>query len=787
MTRFVRSICAAVALLASAASALGQSSILQGGAWTPGHSPMYVGQGQSQPIVQDSGPAGGGGIGLGLSEQLLSVRSPTGTYPAVNAGSGPLFTNWCDYDGPITGPYHYLCIGPNASGGGLIAYGFGGGATALPFSFNINGTATQLPAAGSGGTFVTVVIPTTSGAPVCFSGTVGLVTACPGITNAQLATVPAATFKGNPTATANVAPIDFTIAGLTARGAPDANNDKLVLLNNATGAFNYVTPGQIATAATAGVSSLCSLTGALTATQVTACLNLFSSSLQGLVPASGGGTTNFLRADGAFAAVVGSVCGQTGTITAAQIISNCGIAWSNTRLAKTSAYTATTSDCASTLALGGNAYYPVTFDAASGYAAACALYVLNEDSLAAKLILPQFATSTTTTNVNTGSKAFTTASNLTFNSVLRYRIYSLANHANFMSGTASYSGTTLTLTVDLIGGSGSFSDWQIAPEIFLWPNTTRVIYAQNGVWQIDNQWARWKAPVNTQMYMDAINGHDYNDCLASSRPCLTFNWTLRTLTKDYFDLTGQTNFSAGLLSGVANLVVNLADNATSAGTCTTCYGGAHLDFITIGYEGRASIVIRGDVANPQNVVISDPGGALPNLPNNIDVYSPGINLQLDSLQVGQSSCSSSPKTPGANVQANDGAIIRFERQVFIGCAGGTQISATSNGAVNDDNGVTIIGGGTALAVASDRGEVALAGQIVTCVGAPAYSSATLVASRLGEINVQSTVWTSCGSVTGTRFSASELSLITTGTGNPNGTIPGNVNGTIPATGTSLVD
>lgn len=35
-----------------------------------------------------------------------------------------------------------------------------------------------------------------------------------------------------------------------------------------------------------------------TATQVTANLNLFSSSLQGLTPASGGGTTNFLRADG---------------------------------------------------------------------------------------------------------------------------------------------------------------------------------------------------------------------------------------------------------------------------------------------------------------------------------------------------------------------------------------------------------------------------------------------------------------------------------------------------------
>ena len=39
----------------------------------------------------------------------------------------------------------------------------------------------------------------------------------------------------------------------------------------------------------------------ITATQLTANLNVFSSSLQGLAPASGGGTANFLRADGTWA------------------------------------------------------------------------------------------------------------------------------------------------------------------------------------------------------------------------------------------------------------------------------------------------------------------------------------------------------------------------------------------------------------------------------------------------------------------------------------------------------
>jgi len=45
---------------------------------------------------------------------------------------------------------------------------------------------------------------------------------------------------------------------------------------------------------------------ALTKTQLTTLVNVFTSGLSGAVPASGGGTTNFLRADGTFAAPSGS-------------------------------------------------------------------------------------------------------------------------------------------------------------------------------------------------------------------------------------------------------------------------------------------------------------------------------------------------------------------------------------------------------------------------------------------------------------------------------------------------
>jgi len=57
---------------------------------------------------------------------------------------------------------------------------------------------------------------------------------------------------------------------------------------------------------------------ALTTAQTTAMLNLFTSTLQGLAPASGGGTTNFLRADGTWAAPAGGG-GLSGSGTANEI------------------------------------------------------------------------------------------------------------------------------------------------------------------------------------------------------------------------------------------------------------------------------------------------------------------------------------------------------------------------------------------------------------------------------------------------------------------------------------
>lgn len=59
------------------------------------------------------------------------------------------------------------------------------------------------------------------------------------------------------------------------------------------------------------ITSVAGLSGVISAANLTAALNAFTTSLKGLVPASGGGTTNYLRADGTWAAPAGG--GSAGT------------------------------------------------------------------------------------------------------------------------------------------------------------------------------------------------------------------------------------------------------------------------------------------------------------------------------------------------------------------------------------------------------------------------------------------------------------------------------------------
>jgi hypothetical protein len=62
---------------------------------------------------------------------------------------------------------------------------------------------------------------------------------------------------------------------------------------------------------------------------------------------------------------------------------------------------------------------------------------------------------------NSTTKVFATQANLAYNGA-KVRAASSANPANYMEGVCTYSGTTLTMTVDAIGGSGTKADWLLS-------------------------------------------------------------------------------------------------------------------------------------------------------------------------------------------------------------------------------------------------------------------------------------------------------------------------------------
>ena len=68
-------------------------------------------------------------------------------------------------------------------------------------------------------------------------------------------------------------------------------------------------------------------------------------------------------------------------------------------------------------------------------------------------------TSTTSLTIGTGAQAFTTQAGLAYQNGARVRASSAANTSNWMEGLVTYSGTTLTITVDKVGGSGTHADW----------------------------------------------------------------------------------------------------------------------------------------------------------------------------------------------------------------------------------------------------------------------------------------------------------------------------------------
>lgn len=223
--------------------------------------------------------------------------------------------------------------------------------------------------------------------------------------------------------------------------------------------------------------------------------------------------------------------------------------------------------------------------------------VIGYDKVALTLYAVMSRTSTTSLAIGTGSKTFTyTSTTLGWATGMRIKAVG-ATSTNWMSGViTSFSTTSMTMTVDLTSGSGTFASWTLSPSgiggvvgsacRFKVDDTTE-FYAGKPVLLVPTSVAN-TAPLlsNTISYVDTVGGYIY---LSSIPPTTALSYAL----SGYPSATCAVEDAASILTSTAIGESNLStgDSAITEGSGNVAYGfGAHAEGLVTAAIGMSSHV-----------------------------------------------------------------------------------------------------------------------------------------------------------------------------------------------------
>lgn len=294
---------------------------------------------------------------------------------------------------------------------------------------------------------------------------------------------------------------------------------------------------------------------------------------------------------------------------------------------------------------------------------------------------------------------------------------------------------------------------------FLYPGQSVIISNQSNAWNVGPIAGRWRLAGAVTVYVRP-DGSDSNDGLANSSggAFLTANAAIAAIASNV-DINNRTDL--------------LIFHTCASPPCTITAPAQLVQMVT-GIQFIGGVPTYAGTTNCTsltNATTLAPSSAT----NQADIqvtYAPSALNVCGFILAG-----------GANVSfglyVSGGATVRITGIMnwsTVSGVGNAQIVSASTGKIFVLNNYTISGNATAHYYAYHQGQIEMAnGLTITCSGSPVYTDFALTAS-LGELTHAGATFTSCGTVTGARYSAQANSVIDTGSGGAS-YFPGNSSGT----------